>query len=235
MPTLLVDVGLVITGRPEEDMCHNSWCVAMADGWDPDTELLELTNPIADFYTACKDMLGASVTRASAVHPIRVYDISAHLNGSPHGSPVAEDFMSIPARTVTDNAPYPSEVALAITLRALDWADQAVETPDSADAGSERDRPRSRYTGKLYLGPLGSNVAFNSGGIARPSVESRTTILNALKATHDEYEASGDLGVCVWSRKDAVRRAITHAEIDDAFDTQRRRGIAPTLRQSLAI
>jgi hypothetical protein len=117
-----------------------------------------------------------------------------------------------------------------MTLRAISWDTQPVEAPDGGDAGGLPDRPRSRYTGRLYLGPLASNVAFtDANGLARPSVESRTLITDALKATHDEYQATGHLGVCVWSRSDAVAREITAVEVDDAFDTQRRRGAAPSV------
>lgn len=239
MTTFLANVRLPSVSGLDEDAVQNSFVIDGAPGWDPVAAKGEVTIPLASFYNAAvhtglkvSDFIGPSISRTALAASIKLYDISAHLDGSPHGSPVSTD-----AFTVGGPAPageLPREVAFAITLRAGNWASQPVERPDGADAGSEVDRPRQRHTGRIYLGPIGENADAMVSGINRPETAFMETCRKAI--VHLETQlAVGGHHLAVWSRKDAVARNVDDVQTDNAWDTQRRRGAAPTARLTLAL
>jgi hypothetical protein len=51
----------------------------------------------------------------------------------------------------------------------------------------------------------------------------RNVLLNSIEATQNLLQTNGHT-LAVWSRKDALIRSVTDAQVDDAFDVQRRRG-----------
>lgn len=105
----------------------------------------------------------------------------------------------------------PSEVALCLSF-------QGVRT-----AGN----PQARRRGRIYLGPLDTGV--NSSG--RPSTTDITTILDAAEAFYDDVALITTAGVwAVWSPTDGQAVPLTEAWVDDAFDTQRSRGLGRTTR-----
>lgn len=242
MPNLLVTVNLnAVTGTGEDDV-QNSFAVAVPDTWDPDADLLDLTGPIAGFYNSAQtnghsvgENIGPSISRAASAHTISVYDLTGHMDGSPHGSPIAVD-----ATTLLPAAPaaeLPREVAVVLTVRGVDWEEQPIERPDGPDSGTAPDRMRARHTGRIYVGPLSSDagVVAQSLGQARVTAQLQTTLRLAAEKMRDQLVAAGFLGWCVWSRKNSAFYEVTHVETDDAFDTQRRRGAQPTARTSLYI
>ena len=63
-------------------------------------------------------------------------------------------------------------------------------------------------------------------------------IRDSLKASQ-RMQSSLQVGLVtgawsVWSRTDATLHNVVSVECDDAFDTQRRRGVDPLVRNSLA-
>lgn len=242
MTNLLVTVNLKATSGVSEDDVQNSFAVAVPDTWDEGLDLLDLTGPIAAFYNAGQsnghsvgESIGPSISRAASAHTISVYDVTAHLNGSPHGSPIAVDATTL--LPVAAASELPREVAVVLTLRGVDWEEQPIERPDGPDSDSAPDRMRARHTGRLYIGPLANDagVVAMVGGQARPVGQFTTTLRLAAEKLHDDLVASGFLGWCVWSRKDAAFYELVNVETDDAFDTQRRRGADPTGRTSLYV
>jgi len=187
-----------------------------------ETPHAELDDEALGFY------LSPCLDRSANAGVIKLYDITGHLDGSPHGSPFAMRNITIADSTSVNG--LPEEVALVVTLEAKDRADQRIEVPDGVDPGTAVDRPRQRYTGRTYFGPWGlaetQSDAFDS---ARP----KTLLCAGLRAlvarcAVEVDDASGDLiSLGVWSRSDQAIRGITHVRTDDAWDTQRRRGVSP--------
>lgn len=184
--------------------------------------------PIASFYNGANAggnplafWLGSSRVRSAQGCKVDVYNITGKLDGSPHGSPVASDAFTLGAPS--GNQEFPAEVSLALTLRGSGWEGQAVETPDNADPGTEVQRPRQRRTGKLYLGPIQNAAAEFSTGWSRPSAALMTSLLVASERLRDELLAN-NFTWCVWSRVDQFLYPISETQVDNAWDTQRRRG-----------
>ena len=86
-------------------------------------------------------------------------------------------------------------------------------------------RPRKR--GRIYLGPLRADTGTTVGNVIRPSTAIRTNVAGAGATLID---LSGVVRWGVLSQADEVIWQIDHGFIDDAFDTQRRRGEDPTAR-----
>lgn len=93
---------------------------------------------------------------------------------------------------------------------------------------SESNRPRRR--GRIYLGPL--TFAALPTGQARFD----TVVRTALTTFAQQLEAFGGSSYAwsVYSRADDVHYPITGGWIDNAPDTQRRRGLASTVRTTWA-
>lgn len=108
-----------------------------------------------------------------------------------------------------DIAPGPHEVALCMSYY------------------SARNLPSSR--GRIYLGPLPGSVM----GAQQPNSAYVTAVLGIATAIHTAAGAAA----LVWSLhsvKENNYQAITNVWVDNAWDTQRRRGIAATTRSKLA-
>lgn len=181
-------------------------------------------------------MISRTVSRDANAHSVKLYDITGNLDGSPHGSPYDVSTFTMPAASETGS--LPSEVALVLTLEATNRAAQFVERPDGTDPGSAIDRPRQRYTGRVYFGPFinGVNDASPPNYVARPTVTLQTALRMAVQRAADEIDAAtSDLGaIGIWSRSDVAIRGAAQFRTDDAWDTQRRRGAAPSTVTRLA-
>jgi hypothetical protein len=84
----------------------------------------------------------------------------------------------------------------------------------------------------MFIGPLNSSAASNDGH--RPFQTYLTDLRNAANVMRDAWNANG-ITWCVWSRQNAALVPVTHVQTDDAWDTQRRRGLAPTTRVTLQV
>lgn len=121
------------------------------------------------------------------------------------GQPIEET--TVPTGKVS--LAYPHEVAVCLSYATVD--DVAASTP--------------RRRGRIYLGPMGTS----GGDVARPSSTLRSQVL----AFGQSLASIGFAGNTTWklySRSDLVTAKIESIWCDDAWDTQRRRGLAPTLR-----
>lgn len=180
--------------------------------------------------------MGAQLSRAADACQVKLYDLTGHLDGSPHGSPF---FIAPMTLAAADNAQgLPEEVAYCVTLEAQNRGLQRVEVPDGADPDAKPDRPRQRYTGRVYVGPLSSSVNAQDGsGMTRPSALLQTGSRSVFSRFVSEVDtdSGGLLSVGVWSRKNHAIRGVDTIRTDDAFDTQRRRGASPIAVSRLAV
>lgn len=179
-------------------------------------------------------LISSSITRSANACAIKFYDVTGKLDGdTPAGSPVFTRLWTMNELPVTG---LPNEVAFALTLEGLNRATTPVEAADGPDAGSAVDRPQSRRTGRLYLGPLSTACASETGGTVRPGSNIRDTALYAAKKLAEDVEGlTGGVSWAVWSRADAAMYVIEDVSADNAFDTIRSRGPASTVRTRVNI
>ena len=204
---------------------------------------LALNAAFADFYNDVPVALTASIAThlspvlntAASASRLDLYDVTAHLDGSPHGSPFSSTLFTLGAPG-GGGAGLPSEVAVCVTMAGIGRDVAAVEAPDGADPGVAIDRPKQRRTGRIYIGPLNTFTLEVVSGVVRPGPDFIATANSALRQLDDSIRTatSGDGFLAVWSRADAAMYEVVESWIDNAFDTQRRRGEGSTARTTLA-
>lgn len=230
---ILATVQLGAVGGLPEDTVDNDWSFLAADA--SETTLSGIASSLTNFYIVAGGVTGLAVgeyisdhiSRAANACAIKFYDLSGHLDGSPHGSPVYTETFTMLDKASYAN--YPAEVAAAVSFMATGW-ELVPETASNPSPPPAVIRPRARYRGRVFLGPL---IALAAGTSAKnepiPAANFIATVGQALDAFMDER--GGDFAV--WSRADETLRLVAPDGVfwmDDAFDTQRRRGPAPTAK-----
>jgi hypothetical protein len=159
-----------------------------------------------------------SASLATSGHRCKVYDMST----LPPHEPLANLAFTVPA---TGGNAAPAEVALCLSYK----ADPAPPIP------------AARLRGRIYFGPFaldGSKIFDSATGrpISTGAGNVVDTILNAVEDMSDRLYASPSIiNWSTWSKAGGVLAPVTSMYIDDAWDTQRRRGPAPTTRRTLAV
>lgn len=232
------------TGMPEDRYVNT---FAFTGGVQATTaELQAMTFAVTELYNTAApgngSALGAHLSseiNRSVNHTLRVYDIDGALDGSPHGSPIYEETFGL-TPSPSDTRDLPAEVSIAVTLEAIGRETAAVETPDGSDIGPEPDRPKQRHTGRIYFGPLTANVlpARAAGVPTRPLAGIPELFRDAVAHLAGQtfpvvVGVAMQLGV--WSRADARVTALESVSVDNAFDTQRRRGVEPSQRLRVTV
>lgn len=247
MGDLLVTVTIPHISNIPRDSVTNTFAVHVVG--EPDqADLDAIHDAIIDFYTvdvpetnqAIDDLISNGFSRAANACVLKTYDITGKLGyiidpetGKKkvpnHGSPIDVSSFTL---LNPGGAPLPEECSLVLTLRAEGWEEAAVEAPDDGDIGTETNRPRQRHSGRNFIGPVGTNVLTSLNGKARPTGQAMETIGRAaVRLSGDIDTGAGDRELSVWSRMDGTLRQVTHFEVDDAWDTQRRRGVSATVRE----
>lgn len=166
----------------------------------------------ADLLAAVKvfyDVLD-SVTMPAKIaqngHIVKRYD----LPGTPPNYPTFESTFNLGTAPTSDT--LPSEAALCLSF-------EGERVPGEFQA---------RKRGRVFIGPLRSTT--NNDG--RPATATKTALLNAGEAFYDAVDAITDAGEwSVWSTVDQVAYPIVRCWVDDAFDTQRSRGVPVTSKE----
>lgn len=172
---------------------------------------------LTGFYQTIDNVILAATVGSPAV--VRLYDMR---EPTPRAPLFTE---TIPLTPVNGDDGLPSEVALCLSFSA------AVSSGQLA----------ARRRGRLYLGPLATAVQTSEGGARRPSAAIRTVVANAAAVVRNGVEHPGSPGLhlkwAVYSPTtdltDTIDNAfndVANGWIDDAYDTQRRRGARPTAR-----
>jgi len=139
---------------------------------------------------------------------------------APPHTPVATSSWTL--NTLSASGAFPQEVAICLSYRA--------EPVTGVDIRSTR--------GRNFIGPL--NVAAANGFTTGPPQNWSNPVRPRAGLTDTIAEAGGDMldandadGVwVVWSRVEAAGFNVVEGWCDNAFDTQRRRGVAPTTRST---
>lgn len=221
-----------------KDKVVNTFAIAEADpGATVSLAEEDYADAFIDFYTlthasltaALGAALSPALSRVADACVVKFYDITGHLDGSPHGSPFYLKTFTLPAAGSAQAEP--EEQAYCLTLEALDRNLQLVEVPDGADPDAKPDRPRQRYTGRVYLGPFCDGWKFtDANGMCRPNnpLQAGVRALGVRLAVAIDTISVDTAGLGVWSRKNRAIRGVATVRTDDAWDTQRRRGASPT-------
>lgn len=165
--------------------------------------------------------LWSSMSRATKP-VVRIYDVGTHLDGTTAGSPVYTRNFPNNLGLVTASTPLPAEVALCLSFNSSYGID-AEFAPGA--------RPRARDRGRIYFGPLGSDACTST--TANRPIPAAGVINSLLGAGKDLRDANTTIRWCTWSRKAARMSPVILCSVDDAFDTQRRRGERPIAKTSL--
>lgn len=219
------------SGIPE-DAVQNSWCfIHPSDNLGPD-EFIQIEGLIRNFYDKTYAPNAYPVSAQLSPSIVRVgegwntfthYDISPREGGG-MGPPVHESQFSLSVNPA-GSIPMVNEVAVCLSLTA-----NAAGIPEHAPGGA---RPKARYRGRLFLGPLTTTVAAVQGATSRVVVDTgfQDKLLAAAAGILND-QVPLNIHWSVWSRTDKTARAVTGGFIDDAFDTQRSRGQAPEARRN---
>lgn len=156
-------------------------------------------------------------SRAGSAFTCEVYDVTGNLGGARHGSPyyVTSGFIG---STASAGGASP-EAAVVITLQAPYGTD--VEFGPGT-------RPRARDRGRIYFGSVGPNAMGVEATTFRTIVTGNCQndlgkfikAINVLTTTPHTVVYN----LAVWSRKNATMKSLQECWVDDAPDTQRRRG-----------
>lgn len=139
---------------------------------------------------------------------IKIYDLA---DPEPR-VPILDESLGTTNVTPGSSTNLPGEVAVCLSYSA------AAESGVSA----------ARRRGRIYLGPLCTTASTGTTAIAARPLAGM--LLDMSKAAAEL--ASGPVGTqwCVWSRVNNAFYPIVQGYLDNAFDTQRRRGVATTTR-----
>lgn len=155
------------------------------------------------------------MSRSTNASQMEVYDITGHLDGSPHGAPVAIHNWTL--GTTDNTTSYPEGVAATVSFRA-DYGTDVEFGPGT--------RPRARDRNRVYIGPL-NGYAFTTDVTTHRCLLDPTFVSNLLKALNGISQtidlSGGDWNLRVWSRKNAGVKVPTTGFMDNRPDYQRRR------------
>jgi hypothetical protein len=175
-----------------------------------------------------------SVSRSSGDMHTEIYDIP--VSAGPLGSPVAGL-----SDTLVAGGPgslnLPEEVAVALSFRA-EYGSLVENLPTGGSGPTGKKHPRARRRNRTFIGPLNTFVLDGVAGSTNPQ-RVITAFRQVLVDAAAEFLAAGAAGLGFsWSTFSQVEWAmydVSQIWVDDAFDTQRRRGVAPISRTSLSL
>ncbi len=202
-----------LSGLPEDKYVNTFYFLIPGTGEPTSAQLDDVGTAVAGFYngsTAGGQQVGQFLSlllQAGQVHETKVYN----MNHTIPRAPVRTSTFSIAEAT---GAPLPSEVALCLSYRA------------PLVSGTD---PRNRR-GRLYIGPL--DVGSISGSITNSDALPNVSLQNAMRDAAQRLMDLTTLTWVVYSPTNATAYEIVNAHVDNAFDTQRRRGGKPTSRVS---
>lgn len=176
--------------------------------------------------------IGSGISR---VNPptIKVYDDSAP------GSPLAEATQLAMRAANGGGYNLPREVALCLSFRA-EYQNALEQGPDDADPDFAPERPRSRRRGRIFEGPWTTQTV-QLGDSPRPINNIMLSLLDYGSKLFAIRNNAAFLGLgleWVVLSKETVggptTKPVRFAYVDNEWDTQRRRGLKATTRESAA-
>lgn len=205
MARYLAQVSAPDDGSIPQNVMVNTWAFESNSGSPTTGELDTISTALFLFYEQLEGYIGSTVAPDWG---LKIYNID---DAEPR-TPLRETSEFGPF-TMTAS-PLPAEVACCLSFHGIFVSGQ----------------PKARRRGRVYIGPMGTNgVSTSVDGYARPSSDVKDAFSAALDAFLGELDGSGVLH-SVWSRADDELYNVIEYSTDNAYDTQRRRGPAPTIR-----
>lgn len=166
-----------------------------------------ITTALSSFYTAVMPQLSSTLNPTTA--RVRFYD----MGDSKPRAPFHDVFLTIGATT----GPQTAAPELAICL--------------SFQGARTSGVPQARRRGRIYLGPLGYT---GIGAAETVNVTAVDAIAAAGGALMDASDAASNWSWVVYSQVEGANAwaVVNNGWCDNAFDVQRRRGIASTYRKT---
>lgn len=210
------------TGLPEDDTIM-TWAFQSDVNTPENTGVQAAANLVPWYNTgngAAHDIawyMSNQILRGAGASRWRAFDVTGHLDGSATGRPpLFETTWTLdPGADVLD---LPSEVAVCNSFHSAGVF---------GEGGHTGPRPAARHRGRNYLGPLNIDAVNGSPAVSVVNPDLMTAIQWASSRSDIN---TGNVRWSVWSRANAAMYPVTGGFVDDAFDTQRRRGQAPTTR-----
>lgn len=206
MANNLVQVTLTQDTAIPSDACVNAWSFFTATPKD-DAIGADILAALEVFYQVWDDFMPAELTGTGVV---KFYDRG---DATPRVPWLVDTISFTPGAGI----PLPTEVAMCLSIAAA---------PVSGVAAARR-------RGRLYLGPWTADALGNATGQrGRPKTSLTDLVAAGAGALKDASDASGDWTWHIWSPTDGVGREVNNGWVDNAWDTQRRRGVDPTTRST---
>jgi len=184
-----------------EDIVVNTWHFDLASTDEGGTT--DATTALDAFYTSFITSLSASHTWASG--RIKWYDLT---DPEPR-APIHDTGFAISGTASANQLPRECSICVSFQGDQVSGVSQA------------------RRRGRIYLGPWGTGANNTSGMVASSLV---TTLATACGTLLSASEADADYQWVVYSRTTGLAVPVTNGWVDDAWDTQRRRGVDATTR-----
>lgn len=240
MPVIKAQIVLPrTTGLPEDQVTNTLWYTA------PDAVVAAplIAAAITDFFNSGATQnapiaarIHAGISRTALSSQVRFYQ-GATVNdvaGSPY---LIAPFTLGPIGAASPgNLALPGEVSCCLSFHG-DLSGVPEDTPGLPPGPAGDAHPAARKRGRIYVGPLtmGATVA-DTGAANGDQLPSGFFINDLAFAAGQLHRASLATVNIVWvvaSRRDNVVSPVTGGWVDNAFDTQRRRGVKATARTAI--
>lgn len=212
MATILAQVLLLAqTALPEDTVVNTFHFDAPATGTAGNAlalALIDFYNDTGSAGSAIATFLSPRLSVGAGASHIKFYDATT----PPLGSPFLDVSWTL-GPPFGSAGPAPEEVALRLSVKG-----------DTVAGGIA-----ARRRGGPYIGPFNTTTLGAVDSTSRPDGGLITTMLDAAEALHDQCQTLG-MPWCVYSAANDDLVEITSARVDNAWDTQRRRGAAATTR-----
>lgn len=228
-------IQLPFTSGLPEDVAQNTiffGCTNAGSSHDEDADdlLPYLASVFNDVLTgatlALDELIGDQVTRdANGCDLVFYFDDGDPTTGL-WGSPVAMRSFTMGA-SGTGN-PLPAEVSLALSFHG-DLTNVPETAPNPDGPVPPTIRPAARRRGRIYIGPLMAIAGTTGASNDLVPTSAAKNTWSAVGAHLIDNVPSGFVWDIV-SKAGGEVHVVTGGYVDDAFDTQRRRGSAPTSR-----
>lgn len=198
------------SGLPEDSFV-TTWAFLRNSGSTFELQAEQAALQLQEFWTlqattnAMVDFLSPAVVRSPSSLVVKLYDLEQTAPREP-----IEFAYEIPVPGGS-SVGLPAEVAVCLSFY------------------SERNLPRSR--GRVYIGPLSQQSAeVGTNGRVHPSDTLVETLATAANRMRNSAMGPDQPQWAILSQRDAALKLVTNGWVDDAFDTQRRRGEIATER-----
>ena len=162
---------------------------------------------LSTFYNGLSTRLSAGIAQNG--HEVKMYDLG---DPQPRAPFYTNTFNFTSAPTA---APLPAETALCLSFQGIRVSGQS----------------QARRRGRIYIGPIGANQIDANG---RPVSALITALVSAGNTLLTASLAAAEWNWCVYSTTDAAMVQVTNGWVDNAWDTQRRRGVSASTRSTFA-